>query len=228
MYDIIYNNQSGFELGMLAVARPGIPAPEPRYDYYEIPGRDGILLPEDIPYNNIEINIDFNFMAQDPERWGEMLRKAKKWIRGSGELKFYDDPDVFYRVDLASITSVERTSRRIGNFTAVFSCEPWTYRTEGQRELSVEEVLNNSYDVSHPLYHIKSSGSWTLTVNGHEFSGSKETYVETDLQIAYNKNQKIVNSTTIGDFTEFYLQEGENTISIEGGTLTVKPRWRQL
>lgn len=228
MYDIIYNNQSGFDLGMLAVTRPSIPAPEPRYEPYEIPGRDGILMPVDIPYNNIEIEINFNFMSPDPERWGECFRKAKHWIRGNGTLRFYDDADIFYRVVIASITSVERTSRRIGNFTAVFVCEPWTYRVQGQKEMNIEDVLYNPYDVSHPLYHVTASGAYTLTVNGTSFTGSKETFIDTDLMIAYNKNQKIVNTTTIGDFADLYLQEGENSISIEGGTLMVKPRWREL
>ena len=61
----------------------------------------------------------------------------------------------------------ERTSRRLGKFTAEFTCDPYSYLVSGQQSYSVDDVLYNPYMISHPIYRISGTGSCTLTVNGN-------------------------------------------------------------
>lgn len=227
MYNISFNNISCLDVGLLVKTRPNIPAPEPIYEPYVIPGRDGILMPGEIRYDPVTIDVEFNFMAPEPYMWADAYRQARKWLHGPGILKFSDDENYYYKVYMVSIMDAERSSRRIGSFLASFYCDPWQYYNSGLEEYAPEDVKINPGAVSHPLYHVTASGAFTLTVNGFNFSGTGETFIDTDLMIAYDAQNNIVSSKTIGDFDALYLQEGtNNNITISGGAVSVVPRWR--
>lgn len=226
MYHVIYNGKKSIEAGIFVKQRPSVPAPECEYEEIVIPGRDGVLLSSIKRYLPLPIPVEMNFMAPK-NAWGEAYRKAKKWLKDGGTLKMSDDYDVFYKVYYVRIEDSERTSRRIGSFTAVFVCDPYTYLASGAAMYEPEDCAYNSHEVAHPLYHVE-GGSFNLEVNGNHFYGSGETYIDTDKQIAYNAEKEIINSSTLGDYDGLYLQEGNNNISITGGTLKIQPNWRMI
>ena len=227
MFDLTYKGKRASEVGMLVKIRPNIPAPELEYDPIEIPGRDGILMPAEKRYLPLEIEVEFNFISQTPNTWNESFRKAKAWLSGSGNLSFSDDADVFYKVYSVKIDDSERTSYRIGAFTAVFTCDPYTYLKSGLIERDPADCAYNAYEVAHPVYHMDTVGAWTLTVNGNAFSGTGETYIDTERMIAHDANGNLKSTTTLGDFADLYLIQGENTISADVD-FYIQPNWRTL
>ena len=139
MYSITYNGENGETYGIVAARRPSVPTPEIRVAEIEIPGMDGVLIENEESYGPITIPVEFNFLGNEGD-WMETYRKAKRWLRGSGELKLGDDPDYFYKVYYCKITSVERTSRRLGNFTAEFTCHPYAFLHDVKTDLRYKRI----------------------------------------------------------------------------------------
>ncbi len=230
MYNILYKGVNCSRFGIIPARRPSVPAPEIRVTEMEIPGRDGVLVETDGCYGTITIPVEFNYLVP-PEKWMDAYRKAKRWLTGSGWLVLEDDQDYMYKVLYVKITDTERTSRRIGNFTAEFTCDPYAYLVSGQQEHSVTDVLYNPYMLSHPVYKITGEGVCALTVNGNTMSANvgQNITIDTELMIAYREDGTMQNTGVTGDYEKLYLQEGENTITVTSGfEVTVQPNWREL
>lgn len=227
MFNVIYDNISCLELGVLVVKRPSVPAPLIRQDSFSIPGRDGVLVGKDKNYEPIEIPAEFNFMAP-ADKLGGAFRRLKDWISKPGDLHLSDDQDVFYKCYKAEVSDVARTSRKIMTATVLFSCDPYTYYNDGAEEHEVADCLYNPYDICCPVYHITASGNFTLTVNGKTFTGTSpgELFIDTYKMSTYN-NDGLKNTAVSGKYKDIYLQEGQNTISC---TLAMKiiPGWREI
>lgn len=232
MYDIEYNGVKAEQLDVYVIKRPDIPAPEKNVEVYEIPGRDGSLTYDYGTYKNIEIDIDFNYMAK-PDLWSETFRSCKRWLlkKGIGKLIFNDDRDYYYLVKKVTIADNERTSLRIGSFTATFTCHPYHYLVGGDEAVPADKIKYNPYSLSHPVYYITGEGMCILTVNQKSMKANvgQNLTIDTDLQIAYRADGAIMNTTVIGDYEDLYLQEGDNTITITSGFgLSIAPMWRCL
>lgn len=228
-YDVVFNSVKGSSLNILPVRRPDIPAPEYEYEEIAIPGRDGImtgskrLLP-------IEIPVEFNFKT-DPNLWMSVFRQAKNWLKGSGRLEFSDDEDFFFKVYFVRIEDTERTTKRLGKFTAVFVCDPYMYLKTGDREYSLSDVQFNPYEVAHPTYVLRGYSEETiLTVNGYQVTLAVDgtLILDTDLMQAYDADGNLLNTSVIGDYADLYLKEGQNELLVSTGGLTCIPNWRTL
>ena len=230
MFNVSYNNESCLEYGIIPVRRPNIPAPEEKVEEVEIPGRNGVLIISEKLYKSISIPIEFNFMSK-PNRWGETYRKAKKWLSGNGELWFSDDHDVYFKVLYCKVTDTERTSRRIGNFTAEFICEPYTYYKSGKNEIELEHVIYNPGVTCEPTYRITGEGLCTLTVNGYEFTANvgQEIIIDSNKMISYKADGQSVNTDVTGDYSKLWLESGDNALAVTGGfEAHITPEWRDL
>lgn len=230
MYSITYNDENCLAYRIVPVRRPSVPAPEVRVEETEIPGMDGALVENYGTYGLITIPIEFNFLSR-PLEWMGTYRAVKKWLKGSGWLKLGDDRDYLYKVYYVNITDTERTSIRIGSFTAEFVCYPYAYLESGQQEYTAAEVAYNPYEVSHPTYLIAGEGMCTLTVNGKTMTANvgQNLTIDTDRMLAYRRDGTMQNTAVTGDYTDLYLLEGENSISITSGfSLSVIPNWRCL
>lgn len=231
---IIYNGKTDEDLGLYVVRRPSIPAPELSYEPIIIPGRDGFLMPKNTHYEAIEIRVELNFLCA-PEQYGETIRKAKKWLSGTGELIMSDDQSVFYKVLNVQVTNLTRKSRELCTFDAVFTCDPYTYFTAGKKEVSVEEAEYNAWDVCHPIYHlhITSTAGWSLTVNGERFTGNHRAgdyMIDSDRQIIKRLDAtEYFHYIKVDAYSGLWLLEGKNTITSNNvEALTITPNWRAL
>lgn len=230
MFDISFKNENCKKYGIIPVRRPSIPAPERKIREVEIPGRDGVLIIDNKKYNPITIPIDFNFLVP-PDKWGDTFRKAKRWLTGNGELLMSDDTEGFYKVYYCKITSTERTSRKVGNFTADFVCDPYFYFTEGKKEIVVSGDVYNPGMECAPLYRISGEGNCTLTVNGYEFSMDigQEIIIDPERMISYKSDNTDANTDVTGDYERLYLIEGDNMVTATAGfTVNMMPRWRTI
>ena len=230
MYDIFFNGAKAWDLGIAVATRPSVPPPQMRGSFVDVAGLDGSLLVTDNTYENIEIEIEMNF-ARKPEWLGNTYRAAKNWLTGSGELILGDDPEVYYRVKMASVSDMERRTRFGADIKATFICDPFTYFLSGKHKQSVENVLLNPYYLAKPIYHISGEGVCDLTVNGKTMRANvgQHLAIDTEKMLSYKNDGTLNNADVTGDYEDLFLKNGENTITITNGfTLEVIPNWRSL
>lgn len=227
-YFIAFNDRTNLDVNLQIETRPSKPSPQMEYETVKVPG--GKTLYREKGYGDIEISISFNFVSKSPEEWDKDFRKIKIWLlnKGNSKLKFADDLEVFYKVNKVTIDTPERLIRRAGKFDVVFTCEPYVYIDEPERELSTQ--LYNNYLLSKPVYRIVGEGYLTLNINNKVIKANvgQELIIDTDKGLCYRNG--IVNNVALdGRYKDMYLLEGENTFSWTSGfKIYILPNWRCL
>ncbi|WP_276814038.1 hypothetical protein [Faecalibaculum rodentium] len=231
MFDVIINDRSTNALGLSATSYPLIPAPEKKYIASTVLNRDGALYRDMGTYEDIKLSIPFNFYTMT-RQWGTYLREFQSLIQNARELMFSDDQQVFWKVKKARMTEIERVTPQIGRVKAEFTLDPHTYVVAGKWHYQdLSEVEYNLYAECCPLYLVSGNGSGTLTVNGHQvsFIASGLLYLDTDKEIAYDRENRNRNASISGQYRGLRLQPGQNSISVSDGfSLAVIPNWRVL
>lgn len=257
-FSITYNSESSDDRGVYVVRRPDIPAPEPIYETYEIPGHDGILMPVDKRYAPLEIDVELNFISTTPNSWGYTYRAVKEWLMGYGlgfqpynknKLIFSDDTTHFYKVYYVTILESERTSRRIGSLTAHFVCDPYCYRISGETPIALtaeaQTIYNPSSVTAKPMFAFgigTGIGTVDIVCNGKTFSFERSPEInmgyaiktEEGLVLAQKGNETMIwNSHSSGNFEDLYFPRGANVIYSNSGATAVNPDliypyWREL
>lgn len=231
MFDIEYAGSTGKDKGIIVTRRPDIPSPVEIVESYRVPGRDGELIAHTGTYEDIEIEISFGFRSPK-DQWAERFRQCRKWLLAPGEnrLQFSDDPDFFRLVKYIEMDEAERSLKKYGEFSVIFTCSPYQFAYEGELEVPAADLYNN-YDLSKPIFYIEGEGVCRIGVNGKEVSvnAGQNATIDTDLMIAYRNDKTIVNADTTGDYDWLWLKPGLNTITTTAGfQVTLKPRWRSL
>lgn len=230
-YFIVYNDKTNIDVNLLVTTRPSKPAPEMEYETIKVPG--GKTLYREKGYKDIEIPISFNFISKKPSEWGRDFRCIKKWLLSinDNKLKFSDDFDFYYKVNAVKIDTPERLIRKLGKFTAFFTCEPYEYLVEGLEEIELNNYLFNYYEVSQPIYKITGEGNLRLNVNGVEVTANvgQNLIINTELGLCYREDGTINNIALNGRYKDLELKEGDNTFSFnEGFDIKIIPNWRCL
>lgn len=245
MFDFNLNGISAASVGVFAIRRPNIPTPQLRTDTITVPGVDGVFVSSDNSYEAIKFEIECNFMSTTPETFDEQARAVRKWLLSSqaSQLSFSDDPNWFYVTQIIQPSDIERTSKRIGVLTIAVTCDPYNYRTDGQREIEIvdKQVLINPTSLqSKPLYKLTGTGQFKFSINPivqpliYDFyiDVTDSATINTKLLQAYDSRGKIViNNMTIGDFDVLLLRPGNNKFYIgtpSGGKVSVIPNWREI
>ncbi len=231
MYDISFNGTNCKENGVAVTTRPQIPVPLQRVEYVTVAGRNGTLKITDGTFEDVLVEVQMNFV-RSPKWWHETAREIRNWLVGPGILRLSNLFDWHYRVKQAGLTGIDNINKMGGQFTAQFICEPFQYKDGGDAFLPKDEVLINPYLECEPVYLIEGSGNATLTVNGNQFKANVtggKIYIDTEKKLVYNEAKQNRRTQTQGEYSDLYLKNGINTISITSGfTLTVKPNWRAL
>lgn len=232
MIDIQYNNVLASDLKIYMKGKPTIPAAQEEVKEVSIPGRDGALAIHKKSYKSTSIQIEFNYIGR-VDQWGERWRAAKKWLSATnGELKFSDDPEIFYKICRVEVGENSKKGERIGDFSAVFiTKDGLSYLESGKEEIKLEDKIYNPGMFSKPIYRITGEGVCTLMVNGKEFTAniSQNLTIDAEKMIAYREDGSLVNASVKGDYEDLYLQAGENILSItDGFECKIIPRWRCL
>lgn len=227
-YFIVFNDRTNLDVNLQIETRPSKPSPQMEYETVKVPG--GKTLYREKGYADIEIPISFNFVSKSPEEWDKDFRKIKSWLlsKVNSKLKFSDDLEVHYKVNKVVIETPERLIRRAGKFEVIFTCEPYIYIDENERELGKQ--LYNNYLLSKPIYRIVGEGYLILTINNKVIKANvgQELIIDTDKGLCYREG--IVNNVALtGRYEDMYLQEGENTFSWSSGfKIYITPNWRCL
>lgn len=228
--DIEYGGIKGSSLKIYARERPAIPAAKVRREQIVIPGRDGVVYQSDDTFEPTEIEVQFNYIGKESE-WAERWRVAQRWLaKKNTKLQFSDDDGYFFWVSYVELDTNERTTRRIGNFSAMFTTRDGLYYlNSGIREYDPNEIQWNPYETSHPVYKITGEGMCTLEVNGKRMTANvgQNLTIDTDRMMAYRQDGSLQNTAVSGKYEDLYLKEGEISIGISTGFgLKIIPNWR--
>lgn len=229
MYYILLDNISSIQKGFMITSRPSMPAPEKNYNTYDIPGRDGTLYEDLGTIDDIEIEVECNYIASE-HLWNEKWREIKKWLFERHKLlQFSDDHSCCYRIKTIALSANERTIKIDGSFSITFVLEGYTYFINGLEKQPYEYVKYNPYESTKPLYYITGNGTCILTVNGTECTCavSDNLIIDTYLQLSYKEDGTNQNTSVNCNYEGLKLLQGDNEISITSGfDLEIVPNWR--
>lgn len=228
-FDITYQGTTGSSVGVYAVKRPSIPAPQKRVDKETVPGRNGSLFIEDGAFEDLTFDLELNFHAADTQL-GAKFRAIKEWLLkdGNRRLSFSDDSDVFYIVKRIEMRTANRTAPQIYRQTVRITVDPFQYLASGLTEINPGTISNPCWVEAHPIYTITGNGQKTLTVNGNTFTANVTTKmtIDTERMIALGNDGQNQSSLVSGNYEDLYLKPGSNTVAINSGTLKITPNWR--
>lgn len=228
--DIEYAETRGSSIKIYARERPAIPAAKKRREEITIPGRDGVLYKSDGSYEPTGIEIPFNYIGRE-EDWSKRWREAQRWLgKENARLRLSDDDGYFFWISYVDLSENERTSGRIGNFTATFvTRDGLHYLDSGLREYVEKEIRWNPYEISHPVYKIYGEGMCTIEVNGKQMKANvgQNLTIDTERMLAYREGGVIRNTDVTGEYENLYLPEGEVEINVSYGfDIRITPNWR--
>lgn len=223
IYDVQFNDQTASSLGLLLYDYPAFSGAKKNYTTSAVSGRLGELVGLDQYKTNLEISCTFSVLHK---MFVHKIREVKKWLSGTGKLRFSDAPDSFYKVWKVNYGAIERELRDYGCFTITFICTPYEFLDSGQIE--VDKVPYNAYCLSRPVYKIQGSGSCILAVNGKGMTATinQNLTIDTERMLAYRDDGTIHNTDVNGNYEDLYLPPGINEISITAGfDLIIVPNW---
>lgn len=227
-YYFEFNNQTSTAHEIYVQSRQDVPGKERKITYIEVGGREETVSEKSMFYENTEISLECAYRIA-PADWNRKRRMIGKWLSGTGELLFSDDPEVFWKVKDIQISKFERPLKKYATFEVKFICSPFEYMVDGKEFRQPKEISFNPYELSHPEYKIIGEGICTLNVNGKTMKANigQNLTINTDLMLAYREDGSVMNTSVTGDYEDLYLKPGENSISVSPGfSLTVKPNWR--
>lgn len=227
-YDIYIDDKSCVLYKIYPVKRPNLETPSKKYREYDILGRNGKLYEDLGLYEDIPLEIEFNYMTSK-DLWFETFRQCKKIFLNAKTISFRDDFDFYYKIKKVEIETNQRITKKIGKFIVYFTLDPYSYKKDGLLEHTLTQCLYNQYEVSHPVYKINGEGICHLIVNGTdcECNIGQNLIINTDLMISYKEDGTSQNTAINQNYEDLYLVEGKNTIEItDGFELSIIPNWR--
>ena len=215
------NGQSSNEIiGLLIQQLPPISKPKMRTQVDEIDGRAGDIVTQlgfSAYDKTVEIGLYSNFDIDD----------VITYFNGSGKVVFSNEPDKYYNYQILDQIDYERLIR-FRTAKVKFHVQPFKYSAvEGVLKFTSftnDEITvkNNGNYISKPIITITGSGTINLSLNGYQIfvidmGDNEQIVIDTNLMEAYNPtNQALLNRSVTGNYDNFSLNVGTNTISWSG------------
>lgn len=231
----MYNNKSNEDLDIEVVKRPTIPFPTRNFKEISIDGHDGKYYIDEETYDDMTISIEFNFTENDLDNIKPRVRNIKNWIENMQDNKLIlsDDPSTFYEVCKAELSEVTyQDLYEIQNFTINFTVRAYQYLLNGKKEIKINGVLFNHWNMCKPIYHITGNGSCNLSVNGITVicNVNNTLIIDTEFDKVLNSCGTLaIGVTNIKAMQDLYLKNGKNNITVSNGfDLYIKPNYRTI
>ena len=211
--------------GLLIQSLPPISKPLIRTEIEEIDGRDGDIITKlgYSAYNKeVEIGLRGNFDVDD----------VIKYFDSDGIVTFSNEPDKYYHYQIIEQIDFERLVRyRTAKVT--FHVQPFKYSTTEEQEdftnlgnLHEVTVTNSGNIKSKPRITIYGSGTINLSLNGNQIfvialGNEGQITIDSAQMEAYNGGI-LRNRLVTGDYDNFALNIGENTLSWTGSVSEIE------
>lgn len=180
-----------------------IGSPEPKTEYIEIPGADGVLdISEsfgEVKFNNRILKFTFKTIVKRSQFW-DLFSIVENAINGKRlKITIDNDPEWFYvgRVKVSALTN----EQNIGNIEIECDCEPYKYKQH--MTIRCDTVTANSFLTYYnsrlsviPTFNF--SDATTIVFNGKEYSFEAGSTITSDIVFTEGKNViKILSDCTI-------------------------------
>lgn len=220
-YLILNGVNSNTIQGLLIQSLPPITKPLIRTSVEEIDGRDG------------DIVTKLGFSAYDKEisiglHGNYDVDEVISFFNSEGTVTFSNEPNKYYNYQILNQIDFEKLIR-FKTATVVLHVQPFKYSlidTERTFEITSQtsiDITNNGNYISKPIMTIYGTGTINLYVNASQVFiialGNDEEYITIDAEImeAFKDTTTVLkNRLVTGDYENFVLNVGENTISWTG------------
>lgn len=235
MFFIEFNDISNLDLAIHVIQRPSIPIPKKKFNEIDVDEYDGIAYEDLETYEDLEIQVNFNFLVDDIKDIRKVVKRVKNWLKQTPEdtLCFSDNKDYFYKVKKVVISNFTYENLyEIQNFNVTFTCDPWEYVIDGKEKRILNDYLENFYSTSKPIYTVIGNGECLLTVNGNECFLKVENSININCEsglIYYDNGEYCTSNVKLEEFSDLYLTEGTNKFSITNGfNAYIIPNFRSI
>ncbi|MGN2371702.1 distal tail protein Dit [Clostridium cagae] len=221
-YSIIFNKICNLDLDIDIIKRPFIPIPKRKIKTIELSKSDGSFYVDDFIFDDIQIQIEFNFIENNLDCIRQRIRNITFWLTeiSDNKLRLMNDFEYYYNVKNVEISEYAYDEvYEIQKFTVIFTCEPWQYLYSNQERL-LNKVEFNRFYLSKPTYRIVGNGNCDFTVNGTKITCNinKELIIDTK----YDKILEADKSTAIGKtnikaMQDLFLKHGKNYFKWSNG-----------
>lgn len=210
--------------GLLIRSLPPISKPLLRTQIEQIDGRDGDIITP-LGYaayeKSITIGLYGNYDVDD----------VIAYFNGSGMVTFSNEPDKYYNYQIIQKIDFEKLIR-FKTATVAFYVQPFKYKlNETPLTFNVDSV-NKSFTVNNsgnyfakPIMTIYGSGNIAVNLNDSEIFNiaiGDTGYITIDTaQMEAYQDGTLRNRLVIGDYNNFMLNTGENTVSFSGDVTQV-------
>ena len=221
---IILNGQNSNEItGLLIQSLPPISQPKIRTNIEEIDGRDGDIITK-LGYSAYNKKITIGLYGDyDVDDVIAYFTNNK-----SGKVTFSNEPDKYYNYEIIDEIDFERLIR-FKTATVTMHIQPFKYsNVETAKTFTITNetslnIRNNGNYISKPVITITGTGTINLSLNNEQLFvinlGDTSTQIALDINNmnAYNPtNDNYMNRSVTGNYDNFALKVGTNTISWTG------------
>ena len=224
---IILNGKKSTDItGLLIQSLPPISKPKIRTQIEEIDGRDGdIITPLGYSAYDKEFSIGL-FGDYD-------IDDVIQYFDSNGNVIFSNEEDKYYNFQIIDQIDFERLIR-FKTATVRMHVQPFKYSSvEGTQIFNITNqtsinVINNGNMYSRPIITIYGEGTINLSLNGNQLfvinlGDNQQITIDTNLMEAYNSDtQLLMNRLVTGNYDNFKLNLGTNTISWTGTITQIK------
>lgn len=220
---VIINGVNSTTINGLAINEmPPITKPSIRTNTEEIDGRDG------------DIVTRLGYSAYDKEMtiglYGSYdLDEIMSYFNQSGTIIFSTESDKYYNFEILEQIDYEKLLK-FKTATITMHCQPFKYEVNETpiALVSGDNIVRNKGNIyAKPIIYVKGSGTITIGLNSNQIFnidlGEEELGITIDVSKleAYNPNNgTLLNRKVTGDYDDFKLGSGNNTITL-GGTITI-------
>lgn len=206
--------------GLLIQELPPISKPLIRTQIDEIDGRDGDIVTK-LGYSAYDKTLQIGL-------YGDFdIDQVISFFNSEGQVIFSNEPDKYYNYQILEQIDFERLIR-FRTASVVMHVQPFKYSSvETTKTFNISgttsiSIINNGNYVSKPIINITGTGTINLSLNGNQIfvidmGTNAQITIDTNLMEAYNPtNQNLVNRNIAGNYDNFKLNTGTNTISWSG------------
>lgn len=229
---VMINGVNSTTINGLAINEmPPITKPSIRTNTEEIDGRDG------------DIVTRLGYSAYDKEMtiglYGSYdLDAIMSYFNQSGTIIFSTESDKYYNFEILEQIDYEKLLK-FKTATITMHCQPFKYEVnETPITLSSgnNTVKNKGNIYAKPIIYIKGSGTITVSLNGNQIfsldlgTTTSEMTIDIEKLEAYDpSDNSLLNRKVTGDYDDFKLEVGNNTINLSGtittANITMYSRW---